>query len=330
MIYNFFIFTYNIMVNPTLTYDNEYNRRLRDILTEYDDIEASRNSPTMVTGGMRLQSHITAGDTPYDGREGTAQFSGTITGGVRRPRMIEDYLDNPPITDMRYRGRDLQGKMPSRAELMSAYKEVKGMVGSGMIGGSAKDWGRFTLDTGLKAWRLRNQFKNLTGYGAGGNRRRNTKEDAVFWRDFADNTANSMLNLGDHTKKLFGGRGKRANRKEDAVFWRDFADNTANSMLNLGDHTKKLFGGETYGGAQGGNLLRFMPKVMLYNAINNATGKHLPPAFGGAKGCGLPKKIGKKVGRAVSARGAIVSKIMQEQGLSLPLASKYVKEHGLY
>lgn len=35
-------------------------------------------------------------------------------------------------------------------------------------------------------------------------------------------------------------------------------------------------------------------------------------------------------GRKPSARGAIVKKVMREQGLSLPQASKYVKEHGLY
>lgn len=35
-------------------------------------------------------------------------------------------------------------------------------------------------------------------------------------------------------------------------------------------------------------------------------------------------------GRAPSARGAIVRKVMAEHGLSLPQASKYVKEHGLY
>ena len=39
------------------------------------------------------------------------------------------------------------------------------------------------------------------------------------------------------------------------------------------------------------------------------------------KGCG---------GRKPSARGAIVKKVMAERGLSLPQASKYVKEHGLY
>jgi hypothetical protein len=35
-------------------------------------------------------------------------------------------------------------------------------------------------------------------------------------------------------------------------------------------------------------------------------------------------------GRKKSARGEIVKRVMREQGLSLPQASKYVKEHGLY
>jgi hypothetical protein len=44
----------------------------------------------------------------------------------------------------------------------------------------------------------------------------------------------------------------------------------------------------------------------------------------GGRSCG-----GKKA-RAPSARGEIVKKVMREKGLSLPQASKYVKEHGLY
>lgn len=54
----------------------------------------------------------------------------------------------------------------------------------------------------------------------------------------------------------------------------------------------------------------------------NPTGAGMP----GANGHGI-RKIG---GKKPSARGAIVSKVMKEKGLSLPLASKYVKEHGLY
>ena len=40
--------------------------------------------------------------------------------------------------------------------------------------------------------------------------------------------------------------------------------------------------------------------------------------------------MGGRKKRAPSARGAIVKKVMKEKGLSLPQASKYVKEHGLY
>lgn len=48
-----------------------------------------------------------------------------------------------------------------------------------------------------------------------------------------------------------------------------------------------------------------------------------PPVSGsGRKKSASPRKP--------SERGAIVSKIMKEKGLSLPQASKYVKEHGLY
>jgi hypothetical protein len=42
------------------------------------------------------------------------------------------------------------------------------------------------------------------------------------------------------------------------------------------------------------------------------------------------KKRIRAVGGGAKARGAIVSKIMKEQGLSLPMVSKFVKENGLY
>jgi len=53
---------------------------------------------------------------------------------------------------------------------------------------------------------------------------------------------------------------------------------------------------------------------------------------GGAScGCESEGSYGRPVGgRKPSARGAIVKQVMREQGLSLPQASKYVKENGLY
>ena len=72
-----------------------------------------------------------------------------------------------------------------------------------------------------------------------------------------------------------------------------------------------------------------MSKDVANELIRHATRKPSDP-FGGAMSTmpyGGRRKVG---GRAPSARGAIVKKVMQEHGLSLPQASKYVKEHGLY
>jgi len=70
---------------------------------------------------------------------------------------------------------------------------------------------------------------------------------------------------------------------------------------------KSMHGGRKHGGTMG------------------ALGRHSEEVHGGRVVGG--RKHG---GKAPSARGAIVSKIMREKGLSLPQASKYVKEHGLY
>jgi hypothetical protein len=67
--------------------------------------------------------------------------------------------------------------------------------------------------------------------------------------------------------------------------------------------------GRKVGGASCGGIRPRDPS----HPVNN------PALFGNAKKAKKP-----------SARGEIVKKVMREQGLSLPQASKYVKEHGLY
>ena len=65
----------------------------------------------------------------------------------------------------------------------------------------------------------------------------------------------------------------------------------------------------------------------------------VPRMLGGAKQMGrIPMEslghmsvVGGPVGgKKPSARGEVVKRVMREQGLSLPQASKYVKDHGLY
>ena len=48
------------------------------------------------------------------------------------------------------------------------------------------------------------------------------------------------------------------------------------------------------------------------------------------EGSGKKKRGGAKPGDRRSARAAVVKRVMAEQGMSLPQASKYVKEHGLF
>ena len=42
------------------------------------------------------------------------------------------------------------------------------------------------------------------------------------------------------------------------------------------------------------------------------------------------QSIGRKIGGGSTKRGEIIKQVMKEQGLSLPQASKYVKENNLY
>ena len=59
-----------------------------------------------------------------------------------------------------------------------------------------------------------------------------------------------------------------------------------------------------------------------------ALGEDIKPAVVKPKRIRVPKEP--KVGGGKSERGQIVARIMKEQGLSLPMASRYVKEKNLY
>jgi len=219
------------MVNPTLTYDNEYNRRLADILSNYDDIQASSNPPTMVVGGMKDRKYINSGNTPYDGREGTAHFSGAMYGG-------------------------------SCGECQ--------MCGSAMSGGvnrmkKAKKWREFAKDTAEMGLDL---FKKIKGGSVSGGAISggqvsggvNRMKKAKKWREFAKDTAEMGLDL---FKKIKGGAKSGGqvsggvNRLKKAKKWREFAKDTA--MMGL-DLFKKIKGGAKSGGKQMIEDGAFLPK----------------------------------------------------------------------
>jgi len=116
-------------------------------------------------------------------------------------------------------------------------------------------------------------------------------------------------------KSMHGGR-KHGGRKHGGIREMSMPIDTENriseDMYNqkMASRPVKLgmgSGGRVVGGRKHGGTM-------------GALGRHSEEVHGG-------RVVG---GKAPSARGAIVKKIMREKGLSLPQASKYVKEHGLY
>jgi hypothetical protein len=68
---------------------------------------------------------------------------------------------------------------------------------------------------------------------------------------------------------------------------------------------------------------RVIPAMGIFADIGRRPSPKSPTGSGKKKG-------GAKAGDKRSARAAVVKRVMAEQGLSLPMASKYVKEHGLF
>jgi len=73
----------------------------------------------------------------------------------------------------------------------------------------------------------------------------------------------------------------------------------------------------------------FNPYDLGYKLGHDVIAPVLKQAIKGGKMEEGERKVG-GAAKKPSARGAIVSRIMKEKHLSLPMASKYVKEHGLY
>lgn len=96
----------------------------------------------------------------------------------------------------------------------------------------------------------------------------------------------------------------------------------------------KFLGGTR--GAEPRGLVEFTTGGRKRGAAKQTAVMEMAPTRGISGMVGGPAGGRRKVGgascggRKPSARGEIVKKVMREQGLSLPQASKYVKEHGLY
>jgi len=283
------------MVNPSLTYDTEYNRRLASILTNFDDIEASRNSPTMVTGGSRQMRYINSGSTPYDGREGTASFSGSMYGGyhsggvnhLKKAKKWTNFLGSlvPPeikAQGIKYAVKAMGGRRSGGEMNMAGYDQMQPVeMGCGGVNHlkKAKKWTGFLgslVPPEIKAQGIKYAVKAMGGRTSGG--------------------------------ATSGGR--KVNHLKKAKEWTGFLGSLIPPEIKA-QGVKTVV--KALGGRRSGGVHRPMDPM-----TPRITGLKKPMA---SKATGYGRK---------SARGAIVAQVMKEHGLSLPQASKYVKEHGLY
>ena len=199
------------MVNPTLGYDTEYNRRLANILSNFDDIEASRNSPTMVIGGMRQRKYINSGNTSYDGREGTAPFSGSmyggaVSGGVNRLRKAEKW------EQFAYDTANDGLKLAKRGKKVFGLGTSGGASSGGAISGGvnrmkkAEKYEQFAVDTANDALKLVKRGKKVAGAKSGGaiSGGVNHMKKAKAYEQFAVDTANDALKLVKRGRKVAG------------------------------------------------------------------------------------------------------------------------------
>jgi len=144
-----------------------------------------------------------------------------------------------------------------------------------------------------------------------------------------------------------GGRHHKHHSMEGAGFWDDFKHGFDMVAKPLAKIAKPFIGALPYGNVakaglsalgygrkhrRGAGLTGGIDMDVGYNPDHTMEGgyHHMGAGLSGGADGGKHKraKAGAHDGRR--ARAQIVKKVMAEKGLSLPMASKYVKEHGLY
>ena len=128
------------MVNLPGSYDNAYNRHLRDIIFDYDNNALYSNPPTMLLGGMRQNRMLNSGNSPYFGLDDTAQFSGSmyggqVSGGVNRLNKAENWSKFV---------RDLIPKEVRKSGTKKAVEQIEGMGVNRL--NKAEKWSKFVRD----------------------------------------------------------------------------------------------------------------------------------------------------------------------------------------
>ena len=141
----------------------------------------------------------------------------------------------------------------------------------------------------------------------------NRYKKAKKWTGFAVDTASKGLDLAAKGAEMMGG----VNRFKKATKWTGFAVDTASKGLDLAARGSNMMGG-----------------VNRYKKAKKWTGFAVDTASKGldlaAKGPNMMGFGELKAKRPPGVRAQIVKQVMEERGLKMIEASKFVKKHGLY
>jgi len=239
--------------------DTLYNRRLIEILRNYEKVNDFHEPTNMLVGGTRQRKMILSGDTSYD-NEANFGTSGKSTGGTVGGRANK--------TKKRGVAKALRTFGRAVKPLGKNLKPIKQALGNRVVQEIDGFDGRVAQDI-------------------------DPQEQVGEMYEVPEAEVDYTYGL----PKLPGGRAYNTKKKGLAKFIR-----------TVGMAAKPL-----------NKNLKPLKEAMMKKAVEVIE-------------TGGKKKSKSKVGgaKSKSARGAIVSKVMKEQGLGLGAASKYVKDNGLY
>jgi hypothetical protein len=187
--------------------DTQYNRRLAEILQNYNEINARVNQPTnMATelrvGGTRPRNYIL--------QEGhNASWNGA-----------DMYVDYSLPMAMRTEYSD------------SVEGDPRRIIGGVSRRKKAGIWTDYSVDTIEKGLGLASKAKNMFG---GVSRRKK----AGKWTDYSVDTIEKGMGLASKAKNMFGG----VSRRKKAGKWTDYSVDTIEKGLGLAKKAQNMFGG---------------------------------------------------------------------------------------
>jgi len=280
----------------SISFDNAYNKRLRDMLYALEHTDILQHQPEWLGGGSHWpQRHALPGNSgsypPVEMLAAMKANGGGVVDDVkgyasRLRKHAEDFLDEvKPIAQRRARkvAKEVrheanEGLQKLDAHAKAAEKRYLGEEGSGPL------TGRKPRTTGGKVNRVK-KAKKWLGFAA----------DAIHQGVESGKEINQAIQDAKNpmtaaVRKAVLGSG----RKPKGAGFGDFMKNVANYALDKGQN------------------------VTLGDAVK------------GYKSMGGGEKKKRAPSAAAIARGKIVQKVMKEKGLKMIEASKYVKQHKLY